>query len=166
VLTLRRWTSRPERRRLPRRAPTPLPDALRARLLAIPATAPAGPIVPRWAGGIVGFTLESLLAAPLLPLAASFVLVAALGLAGNPYRLGAATLARLQHRAAPAGAWVSAEATAVGTGAARLARGALAIVPAASLRAARTLSAGLTGGLFDESRRSTSSRERSRGAQP
>jgi len=138
------------RRPLPRRAPAALPDALRARLEAIPGRTSAAAIVPRSARGVAGWSLEWLVATPWMPLAASFVLATGLSLAGNPYRLGVVTIVRLHHGTAPVQALARTEAAALGTTVARLARSAVAVLPGASLRASQTLSASLADRIYDD----------------
>jgi hypothetical protein len=132
------------RRRSPlhRSSRPPLPEPLRGRLLAIPATVPRRtptPITPR---STAGGGLSWLLASPVAPLAASFVLALALSLAwGNPYQAGAATLDRVRDQATPATSRILIGASTLASVAADLGETAIGALPRAGLRASRTVSA-------------------------
>jgi hypothetical protein len=91
-----------------------------------------------------GHLLTWLLASPMTPLAAAFVLALGLSLAwGNPYQAGAATLDRVRDEASPATATIRAGAATLLAAATEVAEDASAALPRAGYRASRVVSATL-----------------------
>ena len=139
MLMFRHW-------RVARRRPrAPLPAALRARLLAVPDTAARRPAMPARSPAVRGpHPLAWLLASPVTPLAAAFVLALGLSLAwGNPYQTGAATLDRALDEASPATARIRAGATTLLAAATELGESASSALPRAGYGASRAVSATL-----------------------
>jgi hypothetical protein len=94
--------------------------------------------------------LTWLVASPVTPLAAGFVLALALSLAwGNPYQAGAATLARVRDQASPATAKVRGAATTLLAVATELGESAVSALPRAGFRASRAVTATLQERIHD-----------------
>jgi hypothetical protein len=136
---------------------------LRDRLLAIPSTTPASrPLAARREHDDVAS--HWLLASPLAPIAASFLVVLAVtALLGNPYQVGAATLDEVRGEMSPAAACVRERATrlaGVVAGAGDAAAGAL---PRAGAAASRAITKTLEDG-FDRGAKKPESDHHSRDA--
>jgi hypothetical protein len=121
-----------------RRVPAPLPESLRDRLLAIPESQPSPRSAQASSIGDLGSTW--LLASPLAPIAASFLIVFAVSLLlGNPYQAGAATLSGVREEVSPAAGRLRegvSRIAGVAAGMGELAAGAL---PRAGLGASRVI---------------------------
>jgi hypothetical protein len=124
---------------------------LRARLLAVQGDSAARRpgIEPRSIGDDPGSSW--FLASPLAPMAASFLIVAAVGIfMGNPYRVAAESFARVQDELSPAAARLRQGASHLAGAAAGVGEAAGAVLPRAGRRVSRAIAGTIQHRLGDQ----------------
>lgn len=141
----------------------PLPDSLRDRLLAIPGTQPArrASLESRSVGD--DLTSSWILASPLAPIAASFLVVVAVSLLlGNPYQVGAATLSEVREEVSPAALQLREGASRLAGVVAGVGEAAAGALPRAGLSASRAIAGTLQDRIGDQDAPPTHHREPAR----
>ena len=116
------------------------PDSLRDRLLAIPGTTQRFGTQPIRDLAADDSRLTWILASPFAPIAASFLVAAAVSVFfGNPYQAGAATVTEMRGEMAPTAMRVRASATRLAGAASDVGEAAIGVLPRVGLSASRAI---------------------------